>query len=157
MEQLPPDWKEFLSLLVSHRVRFLVVGAHALAVHGRPRLTGDLDVWVDATPANARRVLAALAEFGFGSVGLGEADFTRPGMVIALGNPPLRVDVLTSISGVSFERAWRGRVRHRLSGVTVGVLGRREYRANKRAAGRPKDLLDLELLDETEPKTRTRG
>lgn len=151
---LSVDWKEFLSLLVSHRVKFLVIGAHALAVHGRPRLTGDLDVWVEPSPVNARRVLGALAEFGFGSVGITEHDLTRAGQVIALGNPPLRIDLLTTISGVSFAAAWKTRIRAQVSGVRVNVLGRREYLRNKRAAGRPKDLLDVALLGEAK---RRRG
>lgn len=149
---LPDDWRELLKLLGSRRVKFLVVGAHALAVHGRPRMTGDLDLLVEATPTNAGRLLEALGEFGFGSLGLTEEDFTRPDFVISLGNPPLRVDLLTSISGVSFERAWKGRVRARVGGVVVNVLGRREYIENKRAAGRPKDQLDLALLAEARPR-----
>jgi hypothetical protein len=154
---LPADWKEFLSLLTSHRVRFLVIGAHALAVHGRPRLTGDLDVWVEPTLQNARRILAALDDFGFGSVGLSERDLTKPEQVIALGNPPVRIDLLTSISGVGFGSAWKERVRAEVGGVRVNVLGRRAYRRNKRAAGRPKDLLDLALLDEVPRPARRRS
>lgn len=145
---LPDDWKEFLSLLTSHRVRFLVIGAHALAVHGRPRMTGDLDILLEPTRANARRVLAALADFGFAAVDLSIEDFDRPDRVVALGNPPLRIDLLTSISGVSFDQAWRGRIQRVIAGRRVAILGRAEYLKNKRAAGRTKDLLDIELLEE---------
>jgi len=140
------DWREFLSLLNSNRVRFIVVGAHALAVHGHPRFTGDLDVVVESSEVNARRMLTVLQAFGFGSVGIRAADLVRPGMVLRLGQPPVGIDILTSISGVTFSAAWKHRRRTLLGGVRVGVLGRADYIRNKRASGRAKDLLDLELL-----------
>jgi hypothetical protein len=145
---LAEDYREFLRLLISHRVRFLVVGAHALAALGHPRYSDDLDVFVEATPANARRIVAALRAFGFGDVGLDAEDFSRPGKVARLGQPPVSIDVLTSIAGVSFAEAWKGRTRGRLAGLTVAYLGKQQFVRNKRAAGRPKDLLDLALLDE---------
>ncbi|MEW6431958.1 MAG: nucleotidyltransferase [Myxococcota bacterium] len=145
--ELPRDWQEFLSSLNARKVKYLVVGAHALAAHGVPRYTADLDVWVANDPANARRVLAALDDFGFsGLTGLGVEDFENPEMVVMLGRPPLRIDLLTSISGCAFEAAWKRRLRATLGGERVGVLSREDLVANKRAAGRPKDLLDLELL-----------
>ena len=143
---LHADWSEFLSLLNAHRVRFVVVGAHALAVHGQPRFTGDLDVLVEPTPSNAKRVVAMLRAFGFGSLGISEEDLGRPGMVIRLGVPPVGIDIVTSISGVGFGAAWKHRVKAALGGVRVNVLGRAQYIQNKRAAARPKDLLDLALL-----------
>ena len=149
--KLQPDFKEFLRLLLSHRVRFVVVGAHALAAHAEPRFTGDLDVFVEPTKANATRLLAALAEFGFGTVGLTAEDFTRPDRVAQLGYPPVRIDLLTSISAVTFPEAWKGRVATRLGGLDVAVLGVRELVKNKRAAGRPKDLADLALLTGSAP------
>jgi hypothetical protein len=153
---LPRDWNEFLSSLNAHKVRFLVVGAHALAAHGVPRYTADFDVWVDPDPKNAAKVLAALADFGIGSVkGLTADDFRNPEMVVMLGRPPLRIDLLTSISGCVFETAWRRRLRTRLGGQRVGVLSRTDLRANKLAAGRPKDLLDVELLAQL-PRPRRR-
>ena len=143
------DWKEFLALLNSHRVRYLLVGAHALAVHGNPRYTGDLDVWVAPTAANAKRVYRALVEFGFGGVrGLTVEDFERPEHVVMLGTPPVRIDLLTSISGVAFTSAWKRRVRAEYVGVAVTVLARADLVKNKRAAGRPKDLADLDTLGE---------
>jgi hypothetical protein len=99
---LPSDWSELLRLLRAHRVRFLIVGAHALAAHGRPRYTADLDLFVEPSERNARRLLGALEEFGFGGLGLWVADFATPGKVVRLGRAPMTVDLLTSISGVSF-------------------------------------------------------
>ena len=146
--QLPPDWSEFLSALKRHGVRFLLVGAHALAAHGRPRATQDLDVLVAPTAANARRVAAALAEFGFAELAADWRWFTKPYRVTMLGRIPLRIDVLTGISGVSFAVAWKNRITMPTEIGDIPVLGLADLRTNKRAAGRPKDLLDLALLDE---------
>lgn len=143
---LHPDWLALLSLLRSENVRFLIVGAHALAVHGAPRFTGDLDILVERSPANARAVMAALRRFGFGRAGLDERDFTRPNRVAQLGLPPVRIDLLTSISGVSFEKAWERRVETKLGGEPVAVLGFEDMLRNKRASGRPKDLADVAAL-----------
>jgi hypothetical protein len=154
---LPQDWQEFLSSLNARRVKFLVVGAHALAAHGAPRYTADLDVWVQAEAKNAERVLAALKDFGFGGMkGLAAQDFESPDMVVMLGRPPLRIDLLTSISGCTFEGAWKRRLKTRLGGQAVGVLGRSDFRANKLAAARPKDLLDVELIDAVPKRRRSR-
>ena len=144
---LHPDWHEFLRSLRSHEVRFVLVGAHALAAHGVPRFTGDLDVLIERSPENAARLIAALTEVGFGSGGLVASDFTRPSRVAQLGCPPVRIDILTSISGVSFARAWRGRIDAVLGGERVAVLGLVELRVNERASGRPRDLADLAALD----------
>ena len=149
--KLTEDWSEFLRLLQRHRVRFIVVGAHALAAHGRPRYTGDLDVFVDATPSNARRVYAALRDFGVGAP-VDEAFFAAPEPAgaagLTVGAPPIRLDILKSISGVTFAEAWRTRVSARFEGKPVAVIGLEAYVKNKRAAGRAKDLLDLALLEE---------
>lgn len=152
--KVPPEWSEFIGLLSAARVRFLIVGAHALAVHGRPRATGDLDLLVEPTERNAARVAGALRAFGFPALGRRERDFAVPDRMATLGRPPLRIDVMTSISGVSFAEAWRGRRRVRFGGHVVGVIGRAQFEANKRASGRPKDLLDLELLAETHRSPR---
>ncbi len=154
--ELQPDFKEFLSGLLSKNVRFLLVGAHALAAHGRPRYTGDLDVWVEPTAANARRVLSALRLFGFGAVGLTTRDFSRRDRVTQLGYPPVRIDILTGISGVEFPGAWKRRIEVSLAGMTVPVLSRADYVDNKRAAARPKDLLDVALLEELDPPSPKR-
>src|SRR5258708_5963272 len=151
MVNLPPDWSAFIGLLCSHRVRFLVVGAHALAASGRPRATQDLDILVEPTPANARRLGLALAEFGLAAVAAEAWQFAIPDRMAILGREPLRIDILTSITGVTFARAWKGRRRLKLDKQLVGFLGEAELKRNKRAAGRPKDLLDLELLKEVRP------
>lgn len=143
---LQTDWKEFLSLLNARKVRFVIVGAHALAAHGQPRFTGDLDVLVEPTQSNSRKVLAVLHAFGFGSLKISQSDLDRPGMVVRLGQAPVGIDILTSISGVSFATAWKNRVRARLGGVPVSVLSASDFMRNKRASGRPKDLLDIALL-----------
>jgi hypothetical protein len=154
--KLPRDWKELIGLLCSNRVRFLVVGAHALAVHGSPRATGDLDLLVEPTVENAKRVGRALTAFGFPALGAQAERFSEPDRMVTLGREPLRIDILTSISGVSFSEAWRGRRRVRLERRTIGFLGRRELTKNKTSAARPKDLLDLELLAQVVPIRKRR-
>jgi hypothetical protein len=146
--KLPRDWNELIELLCSHRVRFVIVGAHALAVHGRPRATGDLDVLVDPTRANAKRLGKALAAFGFTQLAEQAEQFALPDRMVTLGREPLRIDIMTSISGVPFVEAWTHRMRVEVEGLEVGFLGRDQFVKNKTAAGRPKDLLDLALLDE---------
>ena len=146
--KLPPDWSELIDSLCSHHVRFLIVGAHALAVHGRPRATGDLDVLVEPTRANAERLGRALHAFGFPALAAEASKFAEPDRMATLGREPLRVDLLTSISGVSFAQAWRGRKTVTFGERRVGFLGLREFISNKHAAGRPKDLLDIALLAE---------
>ncbi|HVT38820.1 MAG TPA: hypothetical protein VHE78_07240 [Gemmatimonadaceae bacterium] len=145
------DFRDILSEFVKANVRFLVVGAHALSVHGVPRATVDLDIWVDATPENAKRVWAALAAFGapLETLDVREADFVRPDMVAQFGVPPYRIDILTGVSGVSFEDAWAERVEDTFEDVRVPFLGRAAFVRNKRASGRKKDLADLELLGES--------
>lgn len=146
----PNEWSEFISLLSSHRVRFLIVGAHALAVIGRVRATKDLDLWVEPTRANAKRVCAALADFGFSGLADSVAEFATKDRMATLGREPLRIDVMTSISGVEFAPAWRNRVRVVLGGATVGVLAREQFLKNKAASGRPQDLADIALVAEVE-------
>lgn len=148
--ELLPEWHEFLGALKRHGVRFLLVGAHALAAHGRPRFTQDLDVLVDPTPANARRVAAAIAEFGFKETARDWRWFAKPYRITMLGRIPMRIDVLTGISGVSFRAAWRNRIMASTPMGEVPVLGLTELRANKLASGRPKDLADIALLGELE-------
>ena len=145
------DWIAMLNALVDADARFLVVGAHALAVHGVPRGTQDLDVLIDPTTDNSDRVWRALVLFGapMTSLGISKSDFVNPDMVIQFGLPPNRIDFLTSISGVAtFDVAWAGRVEHVVRGRTIPFIGRAELIANKRAAGRRKDLADVEALGE---------
>lgn len=150
------DFVEMLSALDAAGAEFLVVGAHALAAHGVPRATGDLDIWVRATPGNAARVLSALRDFGVPLFDLSPEDLARPETVFQIGVVPVRVDILTSISGVEVEEAWAGRIQATVDAVTLGVLGREELIRNKRATGRPKDLLAVETLLEG-PDSAERG
>ena len=141
--------QDFLDLLRAFNegdVRFLVVGAYALAVHGRPRATGDLDVWVDATPENAAKVMSALEQFGAPTTQVRTEDFSRPGIVFQMGLPPMRIDVLTELSGITFSEAWSGRTRAPFGPLMADVIGREAFIKNKRATGRTKDLGDIETL-----------
>ena len=142
------DLNEFIGLLISHKVDFLVVGGHAVAFHGYPRYTGDIDVLVRPESDNARRVLAVLAEFGFGNLDITEHDFTTPENVIQLGYPPNRIDLLTSISGVSFESAWNTRTSGKLAGHEISYLGFDALLQNKRKSNRTQDRLDVNKLTE---------
>jgi hypothetical protein len=141
------DFVDLLRSFVAHSVRFLVVGAYALAVHGRPRATGDFDVWVDATPENAPRVMRALAEFGAPMQGLTDADFAQPGIVYQMGLPPGRIDVITDLTGLTFAAAWPDRVEQQLEDMRIPVIGREAFIRNKKATGRSKDLVDVEDLE----------
>lgn len=143
------DWFALLSELLDGGSRFVVVGAHAMAVHGFPRATQDLDVWIDCERGNAEKTLHALAKFGarLDALGVTLSDLTTPGMVIQIGLPPNRVDVLTAISGVDdFASAWDARVEHVIRGRAIPFLDLERSRQNKRASGRTKDLADLERL-----------
>jgi hypothetical protein len=143
------DFQDMLAALLAGGARFLVVGAHALAVHGVPRATGDLDVWVLADPVNAERVWAALRRFGapVDTLGAGPGDLARPGLVLQVGLPPRRIDILTKLTGVDFEAAWQSRVVHRVGSLEVPFLDRETLIRNKRATGRLQDLADVERLE----------
>jgi len=141
------DFLDLLRAFVDRDVRFLIVGAYALAVHGRPRATGDLDVWVDPTPDNASKIVQALAEFGAPAGQVSADDFSRPGIVFQMGLPPCRIDVLTELSGLTFTQAWPGRIQAAFGPITVNVIGRDAFIANKRATGRARDLGDIESLE----------
>jgi hypothetical protein len=144
---LNTDFKDMLSALCEAEAEYLVIGAYALAAHGFPRATGDLDLWVRPTQENAQRVWKALVKFGAPMSKLSVGDFSTPDIVYQIGVAPRRIDLLTSISGVEFDRAWGDRISVEIDGLTLPVLGRNDLIANKRAAGRPKDLLDAETLD----------
>lgn len=144
-----------LRALSAEGVEYLVVGAYAMAAHGVPRATGDIDVWVRSSPANAERVLRALHRFGAPLFDLTVADLTREGTVFQLGLPPRRIDLLTSIDGVTFEDAWPERVTSRFGDLEVTVIGREALVRNKRAAGRLKDLVDLRILARVRTSTKS--
>ncbi len=142
------DFLELLSALLAAEARFLVVGAYAVGIHGRPRATKDLDVWIDATPANAERVMNALRAFGAPLADLTAADLATPGTGFKMGTPPRRVDILTQIDGVTFDAAWPNRREGVFSDAVIcPVIGFDELLANKRAAARPQDLADVAALE----------
>ena len=144
--ELSHDFSEFIGYFVARDVRFLVVGGYAMAAHGHPRYTKDLDVWVRADPDNGELILLALDDFGFGDVGLTREDFLGDDTVVQLGREPQRIDLLTFISGVEFDEAWENRVDLEISGLKVPVIGRADLRRNKLATGRLRDLADAEDL-----------
>lgn len=146
--EVQQDFRDLLELFNKNNVEYIIVGAYALGFHGAPRYTGDLDVFVKPEPINARNIMRALHAFGFGSVGLTEADFGQEGRVVQLGFPPVRVDIMTSITGVSWEQARSGRVQGQFGDLPVHYIGREDLIANKRALGRKKDLADLEAIGE---------
>ncbi len=145
--EIQPDFRELLVLFNEQNVEYLIVGGYALAFHGTPRYTGDLDILVRPDHANAKRILKALALFGFGLLSLTAADFENPERVIQLGEPPVRIDLITSITGVSWEEAFSSRVPGNYDDIPVYFLGREPFIRNKRAIGRAKDLADIEALD----------
>jgi hypothetical protein len=145
---LNPDSREFIELLLSEGVDFLVVGGVALAAHGRPRYTGDINFWIRCDSAMGERMERVVRKFGFASTGLKASDFGTADQVIQLGVAPHRIDILTGLSGLVFSEAWEKRVHFTLDGLTVPFLDRESLRANKRATGRPQDMADLETLDE---------
>jgi hypothetical protein len=146
--EIQEDFKELLELFNAHSVEYLVVGGYALAFHGAPRFTGDIDLLIKADRENAERILAALTDFGFGSLKLSEDDFVLPQNVIQLGVPPVRIDIMTSLSGVPWEKASAGKVKGNYGDVAVHFIGKQDFIANKRTLGRKKDLADIEALGE---------
>ena len=143
------DFRDVLAELLSARARFLVVGAHAVAVHGTPRATGDLDIWIDSDPDNVSRVWTAIVRFGVPveALGVTTSDLEKPGMIVQIGFPPRRIDILTSVTGLAFEEAWTSHVTHGIDDLKVPFIGRNALLANKRASGRPKDLADIDALE----------
>jgi len=146
--RLSSDLREFLELLNSRGVEYVIVGAHSLAFHGRPRYTGDLDILVRATPENARKLVDLLNQFGFADSGFKESHFTESEQMIQLGRVPNRIDLLTSVTGVSTDEAFNSRVATDLDGIPVFILSKDALIRNKRAVGRAQDLADLESLEE---------
>ncbi len=153
---LNSDYRDMLQCLLDHRVRFLLVGAYALAVHGYPRATKDIDFFVWATPENAMRLMNALTQFGAPLEGISAADFSTKGIVFQIGNSPRRVDILTSISGVEFEQAYSNKTLVFLEGLEVPVISVQDLITNKRASARPQDLVDVEKLTATKRDSQQR-
>jgi predicted nucleotidyltransferase len=143
---LPPDFKEFLKLLNSHQVEYLLIGGYAVAYHGYPRATGDMDIWIGTHSPNTQKMVAVLKEFGFDQPGLTPKLFQQADQIIRMGVPPVRIEIATGISGVEFTECYPSRVVDVLDGVEVAVIDLAHLKINKRAAGRHKDLDDLENL-----------
>lgn len=144
--ELPPDFSEFLRLLNDRGVRYLLIGGYAVGYYGYPRATNDLDVWIATAPDNAARMVEALEEFGFGSPELTTDLFLTEDSIVRMGVPPMRIEILTTISGVTFEACYPARLEDELSGTAVTLIGLEDLKRNKRASGRYKDLDDLEHL-----------
>ena len=142
------DFRDLLVLLNEHEVDFMIVGGYALAFHGAPRFTGDIDIYVRPDHDNAERILRALTDFGFGSLGLVVDDFQNQNKVTQLGVPPVRVDIITSITGVTWENASSGKCPGAYGDVPVFYIGKEEFLVNKQSIGRKKDLADVEALEE---------
>jgi hypothetical protein len=145
-QRLPPDFKEFLRLFNQHQVRYLLIGGYAVGYHGYPRATQDLDVWIAADPDNAERAVRALTDFGFGVPELSPRLFAEGHNVVRMGVPPLRIEILTKISGIDFDESYGERITAEIDGVETSLISLSHLRINKRASGRHKDLDDLEHL-----------
>jgi hypothetical protein len=143
---LSSDLREFLESLNSRGIDYVIVGAHSLAFHGRPRYTGDLDILIRAVAENAAKIVDLLNQFGFAGSGFEQSDFTQPGQLIQLGRPPNRIDLLTSISGITTDEAFATKIAAELDGIPVFVLSKDALIRNKRAVGWPQDLADLDTL-----------
>lgn len=144
---LNPDYRDILSALSGEKAEFLLVGAYALAAHGLPRATGNLDLWVKPESDNAARVMRALGAFGVPMKNLSAEDFTRRSTVVQIGAAPQRIDLMTTLDGVAFDYAWPRRLDVELDGIRIPVLNREDLATNKRAVGRPQDLADASWLE----------
>lgn len=143
---LNQDFKEFIQLLNDNHVRYLVIGGYAVALHGYPRYTKDIDIWIEMKPDNAANMVKALEQFGFSSLGLQATDFLVPDQIIQLGYPPNRIDLMTTAAGVEFESCYATRVEVEIDGVTVNFIDLDNLKKSKKASGRLQDLADLENL-----------
>ena len=150
---LNPDYRDILSIFNEERVEYLVIGAYALAAHGLPRATGDIDLWIKRDERNAGRVWRSIVKFGAPLSDLKESDFSSPGMVYQIGVAPNRIDILTSIDGVEFNDAWRQRVEINIEDVLVFVISKAHLIANKKTVGRPQDLADVDRLEKETSKS----
>ena len=153
-KMLNPDFRDILSAFTEEGVDFLVVGAYALAAHGLPRATGDIDLWVRPGAENSEKIWRAFEKFGAPMKGLEKGDFEESDLIVQIGRAPRRIDVLTSVSGLEYESAWKNRKVVEIEGLTIAVLGRSDFIRNKKAVGRPQDIADvkrLERLEEDDP------
>ena len=148
--KLNEDSREFVELLNAHGVKYVIVGGYAVAFHGRPRFTGDIDVFVEASDENGRKLESVLREFGFADINVAAADFNRPDTIVQLGVPPNRIDIVTSIDAVDFAEAWASKVQAKLDDIPVNFISKALLVRNKKAVGRSQDAADIEYLDEPE-------
>lgn len=148
------DFIDFIDLLNKYQVKYMVVGAYALSFHGRPRHTGDLDIWIKPDLENASKMVKVIVEFGFGQLGLIEEDFLKEDYVTQLGYPPLRIDLLNTISGVNFDEAYLTRLETEIDGLQISLISVNDLIRNKLAVGRPKDIGDIEELEKLIKKKR---
>lgn len=144
--ELSQDFKEFIQLLNENKVDYLVVGGYAVAIHGFPRTTGDIDFWIKPNEENAKRIVKALIDFGFGSLDINAEDFTKEDSVVQLGLPPNRIDIMTSVSGVEFDLCWNNKKEVEFEGQKINFISLHYLRLNKKSTGRDKDNLDLKNL-----------
>lgn len=149
---LDPDFEDFIKLLNQYEVAYMVVGGYALAFHGKPRYTGDLDIWIGISDDNASKMLLVLKEFGFGLLGFEKEDFLKENLINQLGYPPLRIDILTSIDGVSFEEAYQQKQIIEIEDWKANYIGLNDFIRNKQASGRLQDLADVKVLESKQPK-----
>jgi hypothetical protein len=145
--KISKDFAEFFELLNKNRVQYLIVGGYAYSVHAEPQYTKNIDIFYENSNENAGRLLKAIEMFGFKSLKLSLDDFTKPGRIIQIGNPPLRIVLLNDIDGVTFEEAWKGKIRTTYGGQIVYVIGKTDLIKNKKAAGRKQDLVDIDNLE----------
>ena len=150
---LNPDYRDILSIFNEEKVEYLVIGAYALAAHGLPRATGDIDLWINRDERNADRVWRSLVKFGAPLSELEKSDFSSPGIVYQIGVAPNRIDILTSIDGVEFDDAWRQRVEVNIEGLLVFVISKAHLIANKKTVGRPQDLADIDRIQKETSKS----
>ncbi len=143
---LPPDFKEFLNLLKSKNIRYLLIGGYAVGYHGYPRSTNDMDIWIATDPKTAERMVLALKEFGFDTPQLSEKLFLKEKSVVRMGIAPIRIEILTTISGVNFEECFRQKIVDEIDGIEVNIISLKQLKINKKASGRHKDLDDFENL-----------
>ena len=147
--EVAKDFEEFFASFNRHDVQYLIVGGYAFALHAHPRYTGDMDVFVAPTEPNAQKIIQSLADFGALLTSLTSEDLASPGKAVQLGDPPLRINILTAVDGLSFEEAWPRRVDSRYGDQVVHFISKEDLITNKRASGRKQDLLDLDSLTET--------
>lgn len=155
---LAKDFEEFVGLLNKHRVDYMVVGGYALALHGKPRHTGDLDIWINISDKNAERMLQVLLDFGMGALGFKKADFLKPGYITQIGYPPLRIDILNNIDGVEFSEAVQNRQKIKLEDdLEISFIGLQDFITNKEAAGRSQDLSDIKEIKKKVSQGQKKG